>query len=92
MQTQVWTYGDYRTTGVVNTLTEQVLTETTLFTLIMSAKDFRGRLLEPGDRTTATTVIQQGVDRFLQHTFFVTYDDVRRSQIPADVSDGCYGQ
>ncbi|SPX09592.1 Uncharacterised protein [Escherichia coli] len=47
MQTQVWTYGDYRTTGVVNTLTEQVLTETTLFTLIMSAKDFRGRLLEP---------------------------------------------
>jgi len=32
MQTQVWTYGDYRTTGVVNTLTEQVLTETTLFT------------------------------------------------------------
>ncbi len=46
MQTQVWTYGDYRTTGVVNTLTEQVLTETSLFSHC-SAKDFRGRLLEP---------------------------------------------
>ncbi len=81
MQTQVWTYGDYRTTGVVNTLTEQVLTETTLFTFDHVGQRFQRTLVRTGDRTTATTVIQQGVYRFLQHTFFVTYDDVRRSQI-----------
>ena len=81
MQTQVWTYGDYRTTGVVNTLTEQVLTETTLFTFDHVGQRFQRTFVRTGDRTTATTVIQQGVNRFLQHTFFVAYDDVRRSQI-----------
>ena len=81
MQTQVWTYGDYRTTGVVNTLTEQVLTETTLFTFDHVGQRFQRTLVRTGDCTTATTVIQQGVYRFLQHTFFVTYDDIRRSQV-----------
>ena len=81
MQTQVWTYGDNRTTGVVNTLTEQVLTETTLFTFDHIGQRFQRTFVRTGDRTTATTVIQQGVNRFLQHTFFVAYDDVRRSQI-----------
>ncbi len=81
MQTQVWTYGDYRTTGVVNTLTEQVLTETTLLTFDHIGQRFQRTLVGTGDRTTATAVIQQGVDRFLQHTFFVAYDDVRRRQI-----------
>ena len=81
MQTQVWTYGDYRTTGVVNTLTEQVLTETTLLTFDHVGQRFQRTFVRTGDRTTATTVIQQGIYRFLQHTFFVAYDDVRRSQI-----------
>ena len=81
MQTQVWTYGDNRTTGVVNTLTEQVLTETTLFTFDHVGQRFQRTFVRTGDRTTATTVIQQGIYRFLQHTFFVAYDDVRRSQI-----------
>ena len=30
---QLWTYNDYRTSRIVHTFTEQVLTETTLFTL-----------------------------------------------------------
>ncbi|MNV15609.1 hypothetical protein D3C71_1063400 [compost metagenome] len=81
MQTQVWTYGDNRTTGVVNALTEQVLTETTLFTFDHIGQRFQRTFVRTGDRTTATTVIQQGINGFLQHTFFVTYDDVRRSQI-----------
>ena len=81
MQTQVWTYGDYRTTGVVNTLTEQVLTETTLLTFDHIGQRFQRTFVRTGDRTTATTVIQQGVNRFLQHTFFVAYDDIWRSQI-----------
>ena len=81
MQTQVWTYGDNRTTGVVNAFTEQVLAETTLFTFDHIGQRFQRTFVRTGDRTTATTVIQQGVNRFLQHTFFVAYDDIRRSQI-----------
>ncbi|MNJ67978.1 hypothetical protein D3C77_641900 [compost metagenome] len=81
MQTQVWTYGDYRTTRVVNTFTQQVLTETTLLTFDHVGQGFQRALVGTGDGTTATAVIQQGIYRFLQHTFFVAHDDVRRSQI-----------
>ncbi|SYL11092.1 Uncharacterised protein [Klebsiella pneumoniae] len=81
MQTQVWTYGDYRTTGIVNTLTEQVLTETTLFTFDHICQRFQRTLVRAGNCTTTTAVIQQRIHGFLQHTFFVTYDDVRCSQI-----------
>ncbi|MNM57037.1 hypothetical protein D3C81_682240 [compost metagenome] len=81
MQTQVWTYGDYRTTRVVNTFTQQVLTETTLFTFDHIGQRFQRTFVGTGDGTTATAVIQQGIYRFLQHTLFVAHDDVRRSQI-----------
>ena len=81
MQTQVWTYGDYGTAGVVNAFTEQVLTETTLLTFDHVGQRFQRTFVGTGDGTTATAVIQQGVYRFLQHTLFVAHDDVRRSQI-----------
>ncbi|CCK17023.1 hypothetical protein BN136_3033 [Cronobacter universalis NCTC 9529] len=81
MQTQVRTYGNYGTTRVVHALTEQVLTETPLLTFDHVGKGFQRTLVGAGDRATATAVIQQGVYRFLQHTFFVAYDDVRRSEI-----------
>ena len=81
MQTQVWTYGDNRTTGIVNTLTEQILTETALLTFDHVGQRFQRTFVRTGDRTTATAIIQQGINRFLQHTFFITYDDIWRSQI-----------
>ena len=81
MQTQVRTYGNNGTTRVVDAFTQQVLTETTLLTFNHVSQRFQRTLVGAGDRATATTVVQQGVYRFLQHTFFVAYDDVRRSQI-----------
>src|SRR5690606_14848484 len=81
MQTQGWTYHDHRTTGVVNALTEQVLTETTLLTFDHVSQRFQRTLVRTGDRATATTVIQQCIYRFLQHAFFVAHDNVRRIQI-----------
>ena len=81
VQTQGRTYGNYRTTRVVNTLTEQVLTETTLLTLDHVSQGFQRTLVGTCDSTTATAVVEQGVDRFLQHTLFVTHDDVRSGQI-----------
>ncbi len=38
-------------------------------------------LVRASDGATATAVVQQGVDRFLQHALFVAHDDVRRRQI-----------
>src|SRR5476649_1238796 len=58
MQTQGRTYGNYRTTRVVNTLTEQVLTETTLLTLDHVSQGFQRTLVGTCDCTTATTVVE----------------------------------
>ncbi len=81
MQTQSRAYGDNGTTGVVDTLTEQVLTETTLLTLDHIGQGFQRALVGTGDGTTATAVIQQRIDGLLQHALFVAHDDVRSSQI-----------
>ena len=81
VQTQGRTYGNYRTTRVVNTLTEQVLTETTLLTLDHVSQGFQRTLVRTGDSATTTAVVEQCVDRFLQHTLFVAHDDVRSGQI-----------
>jgi hypothetical protein len=46
----------------------------------MSESDFSGRLLAPGDGPAAAAVVEQRIDRFLQHPLFVADDDVRRAQ------------
>ena len=81
MQTQGRAYGNYRTAGVVHTLTEQVLTEATLLTFDHVGQGLQRTLVRASDGATATAVVQQGVDRFLQHALFVAHDDVRRRQI-----------
>ncbi|KAF1069318.1 MAG: hypothetical protein GAK45_01131 [Pseudomonas citronellolis] len=81
VQTQGWTYGDYRTARVVHALAEQVLTETTLLTLDHVGQGLQRALVRTGDGTATTTVVQQGIDGFLQHALFVAHDDVRSSQI-----------
>ena len=78
---QLGTDNDNRTTGVVNALTQQVLTETTLFTFQHIRQRFQRAVVGTGDRTTAAAVVDQRVHRFLQHTLFVADDDVRRAQL-----------
>src|SRR5690606_19442738 len=73
--------GDYRTTGVVHALAEQVLTETTLLALDHVGQGLERTLVGTGNGTTTTTVVEQRVHGFLQHALFVAHDDVRRRQI-----------
>ena len=47
----------------------------------MSASDFSGTLVGTGDDAAAAAVVEQRVDRFLQHALFVADDDVRRAQL-----------
>src|SRR5690554_2080305 len=81
VQAQVRADHDDRTAGVVNTLTQQVLTETTLLTLDHVSQGLQRTLVGAGDGTAATAVIQQRIDRFLQHTLFVAHDNVRGIQL-----------
>ena len=80
MQFQRWANNDDRTTRVVNALTQKVLAETTLFTLQHVRQRFQRTLVGTGDDAATTTVVEQGIDRFLQHTLFVANDDVWRTQ------------
>ena len=80
MHLKFWTNYDYGTTRVVNTLTKQVLTEATLFTLEHIGQGFEGPVTRTCYRTTTTAIIDQGINRFLQHAFFVAHDDIRSAQ------------
>ena len=70
-----------RTSGVINTLTQQVLTEAALLAFDHVGQRLQGTLVGTGDSAAASAVIQQRVDRFLQHTLFVAHNDIRRIQV-----------
>ena len=78
---QFGAYNDNGTAGVVNTFTQQVLTETTLFTFQHIGQRFQRSVAGACYRSAASAVVDQGVNCFLQHSFFVSNDDVRCAQI-----------
>ena len=77
---QVWSDNNYRTSRVVNTFTKQVLTETTLFTFQHIGQGFERTVVWTGYRSAVTSVVDEGIDRFLKHSLFVANDDVRSAQ------------
>ena len=76
---------DYRTSGVVDTLTQQVLSETTLFALEHVGQRLERSCARACYGSAASAVVDQRVDRFLQHSLFVPDDDVRRAQFQQSV-------
>ena len=81
MQTQGRAHGNHRTTRVVDALAQQVLTETAALALDHVGQRLQRALVGAGHGLAATTVVQQRVDRFLQHALFVAHDDFRRAQL-----------
>ena len=71
---------DNGTAGVVDTFTEEVLTETALLALQHVGEGFQRAVARAGDGASTTAVIDQGIDSFLQHTFFVSDDDFRSTE------------
>ena len=81
MEPQRWACHDHRTTRVIDTLTEQVLTETTLLTFDHVSKRLEWTLVRSGNRSSTSTVVEQCIDRLLEHTLLVTHDNIGRVQI-----------
>ncbi len=81
MQTQRRADHDDRTARVVNALTQQVLPEAALLAFNHVGERLQRALVSAGNRPAATTVVEQRVNRFLQHALFVAHDDVRRGEI-----------
>ena len=78
---QLRTNDDNGTSGIVNTLTQKILTETSGFTLQHVRQGLQRSVARAGNRTATASVVDQRVYRFLQHTLLVADDDIRCSQL-----------
>jgi len=76
MQPQLGSHHDHRTARVVHALAQQVLAKAPRFALEHVAERFERALGGPGDRAPAPPVVEQRVDRLLQHPLLVADDDV----------------
>jgi hypothetical protein len=72
---------DDRTARVVDALAEQVLAEAALLALDHVGERLQRALVGAGDGAAAAAVVEQRVDRFLQHALLVAHDDVRRVEL-----------
>ncbi len=81
VQLQRWADDDDRTTRVVDALAQQVLAESTLLALEHVRQALELVVRGAADGPPAPTVVDQRVDRFLQHALFVADDDFRRLQL-----------
>ena len=69
-------YNDNGTAGIVNTLTEKVLTEATLLTFKHIGKRFKRAVAGACYRAASSAVIDKGVNSLLKHSLFVSYDNI----------------
>ena len=67
--------------GIVDALAEQVLAEAALLALQHVGERLQRTLVGAGDDAAAPAVVEQRVDRFLQHALLVAHDDVGRLQL-----------
>ena len=78
MHLQLRADDDDRTGRVVDTLTEEVLTEATLLPLEAIGEGLEGTVVIGAYSTGLTRVVEEGVNSFLEHALFVAQDDFRR--------------
>ena len=81
MQLERRPHHDHGTTGVIDALTEQVLTEAALLAFNHIGQRLQRTLVGTGNRAPAATVIEQRIHGFLQHALLIAHDNVRRVEV-----------
>ena len=81
MQLQLGAGHDDRTTREVDALAQKVLAEAALLALQHVGQRLQRATVVARDDAAATAVVEQRIDRFLQHALFVAHDDVGRAQL-----------
>ena len=81
MQLELGADHDHRAAGIVDALAEQVLPEPALLALQHVGERLQRTLVGAGDDAAAPSVVEQRIDRLLQHALLVADDDVRRAQL-----------
>src|SRR5688572_25699836 len=77
MQFEFWADDNYRSSGIVDALTEQILAEAPALAFEHVAQGFEGTVAGTRDSPSVTTVIDQRVASLLQHALLVTDNDLR---------------
>ena len=72
---------DDRPAREVDPLAQKVLAEAALLALEHVRKRLQRALVGTRDDAAATAVVEEGIDRFLQHPLFVAHDDVGRTKL-----------
>ena len=75
------TRDDHRTSRKIHALPEQILAEPALLSFQHVAQRLERPPVGAGDRLAAPSVVEQRIDRFLEHPLLVAHDDVRRAKI-----------
>ena len=81
IELQVGADDDNGTSGVVDALAQQVLTESALLALQHVGQGLQRSAAGSRDGTAASAVVNQGVHRFLEHSLLVAHDDVGRAEL-----------
>src|SRR5271170_86461 len=81
MQLQLRTDDDHRTAGIVDALAKQVLTEASLLALQHVGQGLERPLVSAGDDAAAAAVVEERINRLLQHALLVADDDIRGAQL-----------
>ncbi len=81
VELQVRPHHDDRPAGIVHALAEQVLAEAPLLALERVGQGLERTVVGAGDDPAAPAVVEQRVDRLLQHALLVAHDDVGRAQL-----------
>ena len=81
VQTQPGTDHDHAAGGVIDALAQQVLAEPPLLALDHVGQRLQRAVARSQHRALAAVVVEQGVDRLLQHALLVADDHFRRVQI-----------
>ena len=81
MQLELRPDHDDRAARIVDALAEQVLAEAPLLSFQHVGERLERPLVGAGDDPSAPSVVEQRIDRLLQHPLLVADDDVRRAQL-----------
>ena len=81
VQLQLRSHHDDGATGVVDALAEEVLAEATLLALEHVGERLERAVAGARHRATTTAVVEESVDRLLQHALLVVDDDLGRTEV-----------
>ena len=81
MQLQLRSDNDDRAPRIIDALAQQILAETSLFSFQCIRQRLQWTVIRPAQNAAAAAVVEESIDGFLEHAFFVSDNDVRRMQL-----------